>query len=141
MLINIVEEPILGQSLLKHSAISVSGPLHRSPPLEGAGLLHPRIRVLLPVPQEAEQSLHIAQPLHAPLTKTPKKDCGKVWLIQMKSVQDSSGEVRENVVKEASKSETIQMLLSFSISERYPGSMNRSFRSKPNNILHTCTRF
>ena len=57
-----------GQGLMLQSVVSILCPRQLTPPLAGAGLLHDRVRVLPPEPQEALQLLHTPHGLQLPFT-------------------------------------------------------------------------
>ena len=58
---------------LEQSCTSVSSPMQSSPPNSGVGLLQARIRVCVPVPQEAEHWPQLVQSPHSPSTASGRE--------------------------------------------------------------------
>ena len=63
---------IPGQSTITHFCSSRSAPEQPLPPCAGSGLLHLRVRYLVPSPQSTEHAEKILHGLKPPLTKGKK---------------------------------------------------------------------
>jgi len=51
-----------------HDLVTLDGPTHGRPPLLGAGLLHERLRVCVPIPHDREHRLHAPYAAQLPST-------------------------------------------------------------------------
>jgi hypothetical protein len=70
MLFYTVRFVLPGQDLSLQEERSVLLPLQSDPPSEGSGLLHVRLLVFEPSPQDTEHSVQFVQSLHPPFTGT-----------------------------------------------------------------------
>ena len=52
-----------------HAFVSILGPWHEVPPLDGGGLVQDRYRTCLPLPQVREHFPHLDQPDQPPATE------------------------------------------------------------------------